>query len=450
MREELDFLTEDISETEGSEKRKGKKKKKKDITRAGIFLGGIIIGFCIMTVVVRFNQDRYDARVLAETVEGLASGEKMLTQEDIEEIRKNTDVDEEDIERLLASYDDDAQRARDRADGDDGVRRMEEVREVVFNDEAGEGEEALPAAGADAGAGAVDQPEPSGEEPGDTVSDDESAEDEKSAIGLLEQLKESLINGEGTMSALRKVFRDQIMVANGGRFYFFPISDELKHHDYDESALVVNPDGSLDYMKEDGTMAKKGVDVSRYQGAIDWEKVAAAGIDFAFIRLGYRGYGSGELALDETFLANATAASAQGIEIGVYFFSQAINEEEAVEEAQMVLDALGGNDIAYPVVFDLERVKGGRINNIDRDTLTDICLAFCSTIREGGYEPMIYGNLDSFLLMLDMKRLEDISKWFAYYNNDIYFPYAFDIWQYSSTGRVDGISGDVDMNISFR
>lgn len=266
---------------------------------------------------------------------------------------------------------------------------------------------------------------------------------------LIELLKESLMNGEGTLASLRKVFRDQIMVVSSGNFYFFPVSDDLAHHGYQNENLFRREDGGVDYRFEDGSYAKRGVDVSRYQGAIDWELVKEDGIDFAIIRAGARGYGTGKLVPEEGFMDNAVKASEAGLEIGVYFFSQAVNEQEAIEEADCVLEALEGNEIAFPIVYDLERVSGGRMDGLSKESMTNICLAFCNRVSEAGYLPMIYGNMETFMLMLDMERVEHIEKWLAYYNPEFYFPYNFRIWQYSESGRVKGINGKVDMNLCF-
>jgi len=270
-----------------------------------------------------------------------------------------------------------------------------------------------------------------------------------SDITSMELLKNLLVGGSTMVEALRSVYSDELVIYTGGRFYFFPIDDSLEKNNYDSERLTVNEDGTLDYELEDGTMAKKGVDVSKYQGEVDWQKVRDAGVDFAIIRAGIRGYESGKLVAEENFVENAMAASATGMEIGVYFFSQAITEEEAVEEADLVIEALDGNEISFPIVYDLERVGGGRMDGLTAEQMTDNCLAFCNRVREAGYTPMVYGNLMTFMMMLDQQRLADIDKWFAYYNNDFYYPYKYRIWQYSESGRVDGIEGDVDLNLAF-
>ena len=185
---------------------------------------------------------------------------------------------------------------------------------------------------------------------------------------------------------------------------------------------------------------------------IDWEKVAADGVEYAFIRLGIRGYGEGKLILDDAYERNAEEALDSGLDVGVYFFTQAKNREEAVEEAEFVLEHVKNYDISYPVVLDVEEVAedSARTADMDKQAWTEVCIAFCERIKEAGYTPMIYGNLKTFFLMLDMEQLEGYEKWFAYYRTPLYFPYEFSIWQYTSTGRVDGIKGDVDLNVSMK
>ena len=135
----------------------------------------------------------------------------------------------------------------------------------------------------------------------------------------------------------------------------------------------------------------------------------------------------------------------------MYFFTQATSVEEAEEEAKYVLDQIEPYDVTYPVVIDIEAVanENARTADLTPEERTQYCIAFCDMIRKAGYTPMIYGNIKTFMLMLDIQQLEDYEKWYAYYDDQIYYPYAFSIWQYSDSGSVDGIKGKVDMNISF-
>lgn len=195
-----------------------------------------------------------------------------------------------------------------------------------------------------------------------------------------------------------------------------------------------------------------GVDVSVHQDNIDWKKVKESGIDFAMIRLGYRGYGTGEPDLDENYAENIRGAREADVDAGVYFFSQAITVEEAVEEANLVIESLEGLDINYPVVYDWEIIydDSARTDNVSVDILTDCCIAFCETIKNAGYTPMIYQNKRTTIFKLDLNRLTDYDFWLAEYGSEPTYYYDFDMWQYTSTGRVPGIEGDVDLNISFK
>lgn len=199
-----------------------------------------------------------------------------------------------------------------------------------------------------------------------------------------------------------------------------------------------------------GTTWVKGVDVSKYQGNIDWNQVKASGIEFAIIRVGYRGYGTGVLVEDSTFRQNIKGATAAGLKVGLYFYSQAINETEAVEEASMVISLCQGYNISYPIYFDTEKVAGdtGRADNISRAQRTANAVAFCETIRNSGYKAGVYSYASWFYNQLNMASLSPYSIWIAQYRNELSFDYNYDIWQYSSTGSVPGIPKPTDMNVS--
>lgn len=197
---------------------------------------------------------------------------------------------------------------------------------------------------------------------------------------------------------------------------------------------------------------KLGIDVSRYQETVDWQQVSDSGIEFVIARVGSRGYTEGNITKDALFDSHADGASAVGLEVGAYFFSQAVNVEEAKEEAQFVLDCLSGHEITGPVVFDWELIGGtsSRTYSVDKSTLTDCAIAFCEAIRAAGYTPMVYvGNTVGYL-RLDLSRLTAYDLWYAQYDTDYPgFFYDFLIWQYTSKGRVPGIEGNVDMDIWF-
>lgn len=221
---------------------------------------------------------------------------------------------------------------------------------------------------------------------------------------------------------------------------------------YDRSVFATNWQGRVSYEK-DGKLAKTGIDVSIYQGEVDWPAVAADGIDFAILRVGYRGYTEGGLFPDQAFAQNLQGALDAGLEVGVYFFSQAITPAEAEEEAEYILDALGGRTITYPVAFDWEPIAPGenaRTDGLDTQTVTSCAAAFCQKIEKAGLLPAIYFNQNQGYLHYDLRELTEYGLWLAEYDTKPDFYYHFDLWQYSATGRVAGIDGDVDLNLDLR
>lgn len=219
---------------------------------------------------------------------------------------------------------------------------------------------------------------------------------------------------------------------------------------YDWSNLD-RTDGRYAYY-EDGKLASRlGIDVSDHQGSIDWNAVAADGIDFALVRVGYRGYTDGDLFADETYATNLDGASAAGLEVGAYFFSQATTPEEAREEAEFVLELVAGRYLDLPIVFDHEPVAdaSGRANSLPSSVVSECALAFCERIEEGGHSTMIYGNAAD-MARYDSSAIGTRPVWFAEY--DVPSPTAqfdFSVWQYTNGGLVAGIGTAVDMNILF-
>lgn len=196
----------------------------------------------------------------------------------------------------------------------------------------------------------------------------------------------------------------------------------------------------------------QGVDVSRYQGEIDWEQVRDVGIEFAIVRVGGRFINSGGLYDDRLYRENIEGALEAGLDVGVYFFSQAISKEEGIEEAEYVLSLIEGYDLTMPVVMDWEPLGGveARTYGVEPEEITRAIRGFCDRIREAGYEPMLYFNSHSAYTRMDLRELTDIKFWFAQYNDVPTFYYHFDMWQYSDRGMVDGIDGEVDLNLYFR
>ena len=225
----------------------------------------------------------------------------------------------------------------------------------------------------------------------------------------------------------------------------------------DVPASTINTDnitmrnGYAFYSENGENVSTLGVDISEFQGDIDWTQVKQAGIDFAFIRIGYRTYGDGIVTYDSAFQRNIEGAQAAGIKVGAYFYSQAITVEEAVDEADHVIDALAPYDINYPVVYDWEIVHdAARTDSVSVETLADCCVAFCERIKDSGYTPMIYQNRETAMHKLDLPRIKDYDFWLAEYDEKPIYYYDFKIWQYSNTGRIPGIEGNVDLNICFK
>ncbi len=228
------------------------------------------------------------------------------------------------------------------------------------------------------------------------------------------------------------------------------ISPYLPKHEYDFTKLVCQSD-LMKYYENGKQVSYTGVDISKFQDYVDFVKVKKAGIDFVMIRLGARGYGTGQLILDEYFQDNIKRATDAGLQVGAYFYSQAISEAEAIEEANMVIENLGEYNISYPVAFDMEKVENdtARTDILTRDEKTTIAKAFMDTITAAGYKTMLYGNKEWLIKEIDMSKLTAYDVWLSQAADIPDYPYRFGMWQYSFEGFVDGITGYVDMNISF-
>lgn len=194
---------------------------------------------------------------------------------------------------------------------------------------------------------------------------------------------------------------------------------------------------------------RQGVDISRHDGKVNWKKVKKAGFDFVILRAAYRGYQTGILHIDEHFFDNISGATEAGLDVGVYVFSQAISEEEALEEAALVLSLIKEEKITLPVVFDPENIgwEDARTDNVTPEQFTRNTLVFCEHVKEAGYEPMVYANLTWQTMRLDMERISEYKMWYADYGNTPKTPYHFDYWQHYSPKKVPGVQRKCDVNI---
>lgn len=227
---------------------------------------------------------------------------------------------------------------------------------------------------------------------------------------------------------------------------------------YKESDNVIIGYGSFYDKKEDNQQERKpklGIDVSEYNGDIDWQQVKSSGVEYVYIRVGYRGYGqAGRLVTDKAFVKNIEGATAVGIDVGIYFVTQAITTDEAVEEANFVIDKIKNYKITYPVAIDTEQASvDERSKDLTRDERTAIIKAFYNRVEDAGYRGQIYSGKYWFRDKLNMDQLEGYDIWVAEYTynqeGSTSFQHPYSVWQYSDKGRVLGISSDVDMNLCY-
>lgn len=228
------------------------------------------------------------------------------------------------------------------------------------------------------------------------------------------------------------------------------VNSYLSKHNYNFKNLKKNED-FLEYYEQDVKISKLGVDLSKYQGNVNFSKVKKAGIDFVMLRAGARGYGSGKIIEDSYFEENLREAAEAGLQIGIYFYSQAISKEEAEEEANYVLSKIGTYTITYPIVFDMEEVVGdsSRTEGLTKEKRTEIAAAFLNVIKTAGYTPMIYGTKEWLLEKYQLASLTSTDVWLAQYQDQPDYPYYFSMWQYTKSGTVSGITGEVDLNLCF-
>lgn len=219
------------------------------------------------------------------------------------------------------------------------------------------------------------------------------------------------------------------------------VREALADADKTEIQKLQNPTGN----------SKVGIDVSKWNGEIDWDKVKNAGVEFAIIRAGYRGSVTGTIVPDPYFEANMKGAASAGIPVGVYFFTQATNEVEAIEEASAMVNWIKDYKIEFPVFIDTEGAGGnGRADGLDADTRTLVCEAFCRTIENAGYEAGIYASRNWYNNNLNMDRLDNYFIWLAEYRRAPLYQGYYHMWQYTSKGKIDGIEGNVDLNIAYQ
>lgn len=238
-----------------------------------------------------------------------------------------------------------------------------------------------------------------------------------------------------------------VLILSFGKFAAAPPEDT-------EPSDTVLPEESTDvtevtaFIRDPDDESRLGIDVSEHQKNVDWEQVKASGVDFVMIRLGYRGYTEGRLYMDSYFAQHYRGARDAGLDVGVYFFSQAITPSEARSEARFLLAVLGWRTLEMGIAYDWEFVTGdARTGDIDGQTMTQCAIAFCDTVKAAGHRPWVYFNQYQADNYYDLEALNQYAFWFAKYAEEMDFPLQVDMWQYTGSGSVPGIDVPVDINI---
>ena len=268
---------------------------------------------------------------------------------------------------------------------------------------------------------------------------------------ILLDIQSSFESGNSTISMLRDLFPGDLVVMWEGRYYFYPVDRNLQMNPFSATDFKLIENGGMEYIGDNpGVKVNRGVDVSSLNGEIDWTKVSEDRIAFAMIRAAVRN-SDGELEQDELFEENMKGAKSVGIRTGCYVDLDAAAEEDAEKIADFVLSNLGmtQQEMGAPIAVRVQIPdNSSSLSGHTREEWTQGVRAFCSRIRKAGYEPVIYANTAGFHMLLNMNELEEYDKWIADYGDYLYFPYKFRCWQYSLKGTVNGIEGDVALDLS--
>ncbi|MGN0368077.1 MAG: glycoside hydrolase family 25 protein [Wujia sp.] len=288
-------------------------------------------------------------------------------------------------------------------------------------------------------------------------------------IGKKDEKKPVFVNKTQTLWTMQQSEQGRLISDNFWRFArasyiligeipnceFYKIASEVPRNTYDVESYQMDEGAStiMRYSSEaGGKKATLAVDVSSYQTAIDWNVLKQAGVTVAIVRAGYRGYGeAGRLVEDDMFRNHIEGAKAAGLKVGIYFFSQALNYEEGVEEANFAISLVSQYNPEMPIIIDSEEIYAddARTKDLTVEGRTDSIVGFCETVKAAGYQPMIYSNRNWFAQSLDMTRLGTYPLWLAHYSNQPDFPYWYDAWQYTGNGAIEGFEQEIDMNVWF-
>ena len=267
---------------------------------------------------------------------------------------------------------------------------------------------------------------------------------------LLLQIQSSFESGNSTISMLRDLFPDDLVVMWEGRYYFYPVNKNLKRNVFSDTDFDLSENGFMEYLGENGSVSvSRGIDVSSLNGEIEWDKVAEEGLAFAMLRAAVRD-SEDELTMDEMFEENLRGARSAGLHTGCYVNLDVDSKAAAEEMAEFILTHLGmsKDEKGMPIAVRVQIPDHTSSLSLQtREEWTESVDAFCSKIKKAGYEPVICANTAAFNMLLNMDELEKYHKWLVDYGDYLYFPYEFDYWQYSIKGTVAGIEGDVPLDI---
>ncbi|WP_165444050.1 GH25 family lysozyme [Lachnoclostridium sp. Marseille-P6806] len=285
--------------------------------------------------------------------------------------------------------------------------------------------------------------------------DGEVAEAERDARlternAMLQRIQSSLESGENTLTMLRKLFPDDLVVRNGDRYYFYSIQSNVPISSFTEADFEQDAAGRMRYIGSDSSVrTRQGIDVSENSGEIDWEAVYDDGMDFAFVSLGGRD-ADGNIRKDARFDKNVSGAARAGLETGAYYRLTVVSEEEAVEDAEWVKRQLAaaGDEITGPVAVVVPMPgEEDRSFPLGRAQLTACVRTFAGAVRDAGYDTVVFAGITAYTMKLDLAALSEEPKWVSDRGGELYFPYRFRYWQYSDRGEVDGIDGRVNLDL---
>lgn len=276
---------------------------------------------------------------------------------------------------------------------------------------------------------------------------DSQSESEDDKSGTNTEKKEEVVQEDPSTDG-----KHTMVKTSDGQEEWVLISPYLTKNTYDFKNL--SESANLRKYTDNGKkISRVGVDISKHNGQVNFKSIKAAGVDFVMLRLGARGYSTGQLSLDDNFVENMEAAIEAGLDIGVYFYSQAISQDEVIQEVNFVIQNLEPYraHITYPVAFDMENVANdkARIDGLSRDDKTTIAAAFLGGMQTAGYIPMVYGNKEWLIKNIDLAKLQDYDVWLSQEQDIPDYPYQFAMWQYTTTGVLNGVTGDASLNLCF-